>query len=1131
MSTGGIVLVKRKPSEADIAPEGKVRLFIDDEGRLAAKDEHGTIVIPQALIASLEAVVATKQDASTAATDAELASAVATINAALSAEEAARKSADATLLPKAGGTMTGALTLSGDPTNALHAATRQFVLAQIAALVNGAPEALDTLKEISDALKAAEASDKSALEALTALVETKLSKAANLGDVANAATARTNLGLDTAATHAATDFDPAGSAAAAQAASQPLDADLTAIAALSTQGFGRGLLTAADAAAARSSLGLGSAATQPSTAFDAAGAAAAEETRAKAAEATKLAKSEVVALGGASGEALSADQVAAPGADYDILIASGGTWAKLAKGDLGEALVVRSDGTVKYERLPYIDVRWCGAKWDGVTDDHAAVQEAVTKSTERNFIPILLPEGTGVFKGTVTIPKNLAQQIKIVGQGKRRTTIKLEGVLQAFGFAATVPGDTVGNIDISDFTVDGNEEQVPEPAVQTPVILGTTSTSQERVNILNVRAERLRAINVPTLEERHNGRRCIILQVKHAEPGLAKNEISNIEIHDIETTGQAGIIIYGVTSGSGPKPINVYLGHIHVSDIRYTGQSVAEAFGFSAGFQIGQYAWSDGKDITIERIYSENSADVGVEIDVPCTARDIECVNANDSNLLLNTFNPTTTAEPIVAKLTAKAAVGATTLSVSSTAGFVVGEQIVLYASTVAKCSTRTIKAIGEGTIELTEALGLEHASGTWLSQVDVAGGKMLVENFKSVRTAATPGGNRGLAIQNVENPIPAPAMEVNGYTYRRTYEGVFTNQGEIVLAQFGTATSKAGNPRSLRIRRVTAELPHIALAAAEKHSFVPFYLSLGGVQFPFELQGEVNVAGAGVTGGGQLPTQLVKVFGSALYDIDLLCSLNLGSTGGEAARMLTLNEESKSGDLAGRARVRVRKSSIASGGGSLSAIRYGKGNGFASSSITTTTTAKTEIGATKLPVASVTNFAAGDAIVLDSGSSAAEIFVVKEISGSELVVVSVGESPGAAAEHASGVQVSRLNLNTVVDSDFSGLGSEATPILNEDEKTRMRLLVKGTRYPKAPGIVVLAIPASTKAFQILQPGQSGIVFVEGGAVSAIEWSANGSTFWKLAAGTGFSFHVSPGDFVKLTYSSAPTVKFQADRT
>ena len=49
------------------------------------------------------------------------------------------------------------------------------------------------------------------------------------------------------------------------AASQPLDSDLTAIAALSTTAFGRGLLALADAAALRTSAGLGTAATTAAT--------------------------------------------------------------------------------------------------------------------------------------------------------------------------------------------------------------------------------------------------------------------------------------------------------------------------------------------------------------------------------------------------------------------------------------------------------------------------------------------------------------------------------------------------------------------------------------------------------------------------------------------------------------------------------------------------------------------------------------------------------------------------------------------------------------------------------------------------------------------------------------------------
>lgn len=79
----------------------------------------------------------------------------------------------------------------------------------------------------------------------------------NLADLVSVVAARTNLGLGSAATQNTSAFDAAGAAAAAQAASQPLDSDLTAIAALTTTAFGRGGLTQVDGPGFRTYIGAG----------------------------------------------------------------------------------------------------------------------------------------------------------------------------------------------------------------------------------------------------------------------------------------------------------------------------------------------------------------------------------------------------------------------------------------------------------------------------------------------------------------------------------------------------------------------------------------------------------------------------------------------------------------------------------------------------------------------------------------------------------------------------------------------------------------------------------------------------------------------------------------------------------
>jgi hypothetical protein len=88
------------------------------------------------------------------------------------------------------------ITNLADPAANTDASTKGYVDTKISDLVNGAGTALDTLKELADAL----GNDANFATTITTSIGEKLAKASNLSDLADASTARTNLGLGSIAT-------------------------------------------------------------------------------------------------------------------------------------------------------------------------------------------------------------------------------------------------------------------------------------------------------------------------------------------------------------------------------------------------------------------------------------------------------------------------------------------------------------------------------------------------------------------------------------------------------------------------------------------------------------------------------------------------------------------------------------------------------------------------------------------------------------------------------------------------------------------------------------------------------------------------------------------------------------------
>ena len=116
--------------------------------------------------------------------------------------------ADATIARLASPTFTGvpAAPTATAGTNTTQVATTAFVAAAVSGLVDAAPDALNTLNELAAAL----GDDANFATTISTSLGEKMVKASNLSDVADVATARSNLGLGSLALQASSNVSITG---------------------------------------------------------------------------------------------------------------------------------------------------------------------------------------------------------------------------------------------------------------------------------------------------------------------------------------------------------------------------------------------------------------------------------------------------------------------------------------------------------------------------------------------------------------------------------------------------------------------------------------------------------------------------------------------------------------------------------------------------------------------------------------------------------------------------------------------------------------------------------------------------------------------------------------------------------
>lgn len=170
----------------------------------------------------------------------------------------------------------------------------------------------------------------------------------------------------------------------------------------------------------------------------------------------------------------------------DLLAASAAsTFARLGVGTNGQVLTADSTQTLGIswatQTQAFLYASDFGATFDGVTDDAAAIQDAIDQATASGM-PLFLEPGTAII-GT---PLSISAPVTILGSGREESILKAANGLNDYviSFTGGLAGVGIVGAHFADFAVDGNSaNQTAGGAISAN---GSVQCSFERLHLFSV---------------------------------------------------------------------------------------------------------------------------------------------------------------------------------------------------------------------------------------------------------------------------------------------------------------------------------------------------------------------------------------------------------------------------------------------------------------------------------------------------------------------------------------------------------------------------------------------------------------------------------------------------------------------